>query len=404
MLIPTTVSGRRVTPRGVHLHPGGHHNDWLKRRDYWLQLMVDMGISWVTAVTASDNLRISGAAEALLQAGVIPIVRFLYQFPEAWPHGAEVRQLARLYNKYNAPLIVQFANEPFDEREWGKDRKGRSKLPRNKDEAWRIIAGRWNEAAKQIVDNGGIAGFPDGPCFDRNPFLVVGDPNGYWQSGKAVYLGHFYGKGRPVNYPYDPVSQHGVPLTEEEYSEALDDFANDPAWRDPSLIVINDARRRLASPGKTAIDDDVCWRGWEKVRYWSEQAFGFTVPIAMTEGGWVPRDRPGTGPDVDLRWPMTTPRAVARLTLEMERENQRLGQPLFAHTPWLLADRDMGGADGWPFDAWVGWAFSDRYGREKPVVTALKRNPPYVDSTTDKLKDVFTQIDAKAKELSSLIA
>lgn len=393
MQIPTEIAGRPITPRGVHLHPGGHHNDWLRRREYWLSLLTEMHVSWVVAVSASDNFRISGAAEALLQAGIIPIVRFLYQFPGPWSHGPEVRELARLYERYGAPLIVQFANEPFDDREWEKDRKGRSKLPKNPDEAWAIIAGRWNEAAQQIVENGGIAGFPDGPCYSRNPFLQIGDPNGYWRDGRAVHLGHFYGKGRPVDYPYDDVSQYGTPLTEDEYRQALDDFADDPAWRDIPLETINEARRRLAHPGKTALDDDTCWRGWEKIQYWSEQAFGFAVPMAMTEGGWVPRDRAGSGADVDIRWPLTTPRMVARKTLEMEAENERLGRPLFALCPWLLADREMGGADGWPFDAWVGWAYSDRYGLEKPVVRALKQNPPLTEDTChQQLRTVLSRI------------
>ena len=30
----------------------------------------------------------------------------------------------------------------------------------------------------------------------------------------------------------------------------------------------------------------------------------------------------------------------------------------------LLADEDMGGS-GWPFDAWHGWAYNDKYGRIK---------------------------------------
>lgn len=48
---------------------------------------------------------------------------------------------------------------------------------------------------------------------------------------------------------------------------------------------------------------------------------------------------------------------------------------MFALTPWLLADQDMD-ASGWPDDCWVGYAFSDRYGREKPVVRALQQTPP----------------------------
>jgi hypothetical protein len=34
----------------------------------------------------------------------------------------------------------------------------------------------------------------------------------------------------------------------------------------------------------------------------------------------------------------------------------------------------MGGS-GWPFDAWHSWAFSEHYGRKKPVITTLQQVP-----------------------------
>jgi len=361
--VPGKVSGRPVTNRGVHLLPFGFHDAWMADKDYWIKLLVDMGMSWVVALSESDALRISGAAEALLEAGVIPIVRFAYQFPGVWTHEREVGKLAEIYARYGAPLIVQFANEPFDSREWKND-----KVP-GEDEAWAIIRDRWNDAARKIVAHGGYAGFPDGPCYGRNPFEVIGDPDHLWADGKAVYLGHHYGKGRPVDYPYDPVSQEGVPLTWEEYLELLDDYRDHPDWNEGPAVLeqMNSQRKAWAKKGLTPIDDDTCFLGWEKVLHWSKETFGFPVYMAMTEGGWVPRDRAGSGP-VDIRWPMTTPRMVARKTVEM----YEYGSPLFAICPWLLADRSMGGGDGWAFDAWVGWAYSDRYGLEKPVVQALK--------------------------------
>lgn len=348
--------------RGVHLVPFGFHDSWMERRDYWTRLLADMGMEWCVVLSESDNLRISGAAEALLEAGVAPIVRFSYQFPGPWTHAEEVGRLADIYARHDAPLVVQFANEPFDAREW---RDGR--VPPY-DQAWAIIALRWNEAARQIAERGGYPGFPDGPCYGENPFLRIGDPDYLWASGKAVYLAHNYGKGRPVDYPYDDASQFGTPLTWEQYRADLDDYADDPQWNEgPAVLaMMNEQREAWAKPGLTALDDDTCWLGWQKTLKWSREAFGFEVPMAMTEGGWVPRDRAGSNP-VDIRWPYTTPKMVAKKTLQMYEHDS----PFFAVCPWLLADEDMGGS-GWPFDAWVGWAYSDKYGREKPVVTALK--------------------------------
>jgi len=381
MIVPESVSGRPVTNRGVHLQPSGQHTAWMKRADYWIKLLVDMNMSWVTVLSDSDAFLTSGAAKALLDAGIIPIVRFAYTFPGPWTHADLTEKFVNLYAKYNAPCIIQFANEPFDSREW---RNG--EVP-DYETAWGIIAKRWEEAARAIVATGAYAGFPDGPCYSENPFMRIASTYDLWHVEKCVYLGHFYAKGRPLHCPYDDVSSYGTPLTEAEYRAALDDFADDPNWHDVPLEVINRARREQADPHRTALDDDVCWRGWEKVDYYANEALDHSVPMAMTEGGWTPRDRAGSGPDCDLRWPLTTPKMVAKHTVGMFNTTS----PLFAICPWLLASQDMG-ASGWPDDCWVGYAYEDKYGREKPVVKALKKKEPT-------LVELLREAQALAREL-----
>jgi hypothetical protein len=403
MEIPRLVSGRPVTRRGVHLQPSGQHTGWMVNRDYWLGLLVDMGMSWVTALSDSDAILTSGAAKALLDAGIIPIIRFAHTFPRPWTHAAGtkekpsvVERAVKLYAQYGAPCIVQVANEPFDIREWVN-----KKVPPY-EEAWGIIARTWEQAAREIVACGAIAGFPDGPCYSENPFMRIESTHDLWYVEKCVYLGHFYAKGRPLRFPYDDVSQNGTQLTMEEYRAALDDYADDPAWNEGeyTLARMNVQRRAWACPGKTAIDDDTCFNGWQKVVHWSNETFGFTVPIAMTEGGWVPRDRAGSS-IVDIRWPMTTPNKVAENTVAMFEADT----PMFALTPWLLASQDMG-ASGWPDDCWVGYAFSDKYGREKPVVQALRETAPAPvenphPSTADRVRRALGLVD-EALETAAL--
>ena len=367
MEIPETVSGRRVTNRGVHLQPSGQHTGWMDNVDYWCGLLQSMQMSWCVALSDSDAILTSGAAEALLNAGVIPIVRFAYQFPGPWVHGPVVERLVALYARYGAPLIVQFANEPFDSREW---RGG--KVP-DYYTAWGIIGQRWNEAARVITERGAYAGLPDGPCYSENPFMYTQSTHDLWHDEKCVYCGHFYGKGRPLEYPYDDVSRWGTQLSMEEYRAALDDYADDPMWNEGPAVLekMNVQRRVWANPQADAFADDTCFNGWMKVQRWAVEALGHEVPMAMTEGGWTPRDRAGSGNLVDIRWPMTTPRRVAELTVQMYGAET----PMFALCPWLLASQDMG-ASGWPDDCWVGYAYADRYGREKPVVRALQETAP----------------------------
>ncbi len=364
MEIPKVVSGRLVTKRGVHLHPFGYHGMWMERHAYWTELLVSMGMSWVVLITEGDSVleEIGGTTplEVLLDAGIVPIIRDKQKFPRYFENMRTVERTVEVYGRYGLRPFWILYNEPFDEREWVND------VPRY-EEAWDIIAVRWMSGANLVAQRGAYVGFPDGPCFAENPFERIKGARWLWDEGWAFYAGHHYGKGRPLDYPYDAVSQQGKLLTEERYRAALDDYADDPAWRDLPLEVVNEARRRLVDPGKTAIEDDTCWRGWEKVAHWSQETLGYVVPMAMTEGGWVPRDRAGSGPDIDVRWPQTTPRMVATKTLVMFEA----GSPFFALCPWLLADDDMGGW-GWPFDAWHGWAYEDRYGRMKPVIQALQ--------------------------------
>jgi len=345
----------------------------MQNPDYWVNLLRDMSMSWVVVQSDSDSFYQSGAAEVLLQNQIIPIVRFWYLLPDPWTQMESIDQLVNLYQRYDVPCIIQFSNEPYDSRSWQN-----GEVP-PVDEMWQIVADRWSEAARIITERGAYAGFPDGPGYTENPFERTQQADWVWHEGKGIFLTHNYGKCRPVDYPFDDVSQHGTPLTVEEYRAALDDYADDPDWNElihnPAFLdQMNAQRAAWAKPGQTAVDDDTCFLGWHKTLYQASRHFGPsgpTIPLAMTEGGWVPRDRAGSDP-VDIRWPMTTPRMVAQKTLAIFEA----ATPFLAICPWLLADSDLGGAGAWEFDAWVGYPYEDKYGREKPVVQALRDNPP----------------------------
>lgn len=426
MNIPRVVSGRPVGKRGVHLQPFGFHGDWLKRAEYWTDLMVSMGISWVVLITDGDSVRqrYGGAKsplEVLLDAGIIPIIRERKMLPLPFTEHDTVLWTIDLYGQYGLKPFWIIRNEPFDSREWVKE-----KVPSN---AWDLFMRVWMTAAEFITDKGGYVGFPDGPCYDFNPFESIKAMDGQWlwDEGKAFYAGHHSGKGRPVDYPYCPYVQTGFErvigsvgqvLTDADIAAYLDDFAEDRSWQEETAAQINRLRfdQRWLRPGLTALEDDTCWRGWELVAHRSLESFGYVVPMAMTEGGWVPRDRAGSGNDIDCRLPHTTPRMVARRTLEMFQavegdsiellySGETIPNPFFAVCPWLLADEDMGGS-GWPFDAWHGWAFEERYGRLKPVGQALIASQPgetpQPGPDMDALKASLRSIAALAREIGEM--
>jgi len=369
LTIPSHVSGRPVSNRGVHLHPSGHHRYWCgnrERRDEVLGLLTSMHMSWVVLLTDGDSAvqLFDGKApvEWLLDAGVIPIVRDYAILPRKFNNMATVEKLAAIYQRYNVPLLFKLWNEPQDRREWQGD----------PDDWWPKFIDRWNSAAQIVLRCGGYPGFPDGPGYDfreAHPFRDT-DPQ-LWHDGLAWYGVHAYGKGRPLDYPRDEVSLYGVKLTQDVKDDALDDYANDPAWTDPPLDEVNAQRRAWAGEDKSILNDDTCWRAWEKVDHYARLTLGHPVPMAVVEGGWVPRDRAGTGENTDYRWPHTTPRMVARKTLAAYQSDA----PPFAICPWLLGC-DYLGHPGWSFDSWWGWAYGNRYGDEKPVIQVLRDNPP----------------------------
>jgi len=332
-------------------------------------------MSWCVIITDGDSVLQEyddkSPIQYLLEAGIIPIVRWQAAVDRVFTGEAVAKKLAPVYKPFGAPCLFQIYNEPFDVRE---SEDGIT---------WAAFVRRWNDAAKQVIKAGCYPLFPDGPDYNYsvcNPFRDT--TPGYWLDGYAGFGVHNYGKGRPVGYPYDDVTRHGDNpknwLTEEEYNSALGIYRNDPRWKDLPPDAINKQRTQWANPNLTALEDGVCWRGWEKVAYYSTESLGFVVPMFMTEGGWQPRDRAGKHPNIDIRWPLTTPEMVGERTLEMFNTPS----PLIAQCPWLLGCRWMGGI-GWEDDAWAGGSFTEEYGFEKPVIQVLRDNPPQYEETPE---------------------
>ncbi len=293
--------------------------------------------------------------------------------------------------KYGVEPIIQLANEPGAGCEWS------GPVP---SDWFEVFCGWWCNAARLVIERGATAGFPDGPGYDSNPFDGIEGSWPWWEAGKCIYLGHFYGKNRPPNYPYDDVARWGTPLTEAEHRTALGVFYDAPGWRD-DLVEINKQRRLWADAWLTALDDDTCWRGWEQVAAWSEITFGKRVRMALTEGGWTPGTQAGGGPNTDIRYPKLTPDVVAAYTMQALAEDT----PLEFQAFWLLADSQMGGAGSWDGDAWVTGSYLPfGYGVNQPIIQALQGSgpipipPPLKGEATGEVDAALAHI-SRAKEV-----
>jgi len=438
--LPSAVSGRPVTPVGAHLVPFGYHGGWAtnEKFPYWADLFERTGISFAELINVGDSAvkPIDGLSpiERLLQAGVIPMVRESMQFGPGYQGVDTLKQMVPIYAKYGLRPMIKAGNEPLDPREWPNQKRP------PKEEALAIIGKNLREAAKQIVNNGGLFGLPDGPSWSINPFAWFAGAQERWifDEGLGFYVAHNYAKGRHKDYPYDSATREGTPLTPQEYREALGPYWMHKDWmeiwvqlRDGngnlvydengwpvtdeeltlalSLGRINTLRRQLADPVNwtNAVADDVCHRGHERTIAYSIDVFGYVVPMMLGEGGWCPKDRPGSGAGIDYRMPYTSPDMVAKRTVEVLSQPH----PYFAYCPWILADGAMctAGSVGWEWDAWVSSWHMPPYEYEKPIIAALEelknaqgdleKLQALVASSRVDLASGVARLDAATKEL-----
>jgi hypothetical protein len=125
----------------------------------------------------------------------------------------------------------------------------------------------------------------------------------------------------------------------------------------------------------TAIEDDTCWRGWERVVQQMTTHFGRPLLLCETEGGWTPGAVAGTGANRDLRFLRPTPDQVGEWTLA----SYQAEIPVLFQCHWLLGDSVLGGAGGWDMDAWcTGWwrHGGPDYWFYMPAVRACIDHPP----------------------------
>lgn len=399
--------------RGWHGVPASYHRWWVENRgQYVIETMKKMRCSFWLLITDGDSAmemcdthqgRMT-VLDLFLSNEICPVIRdttdplFL-----SYRNINNVRKFVEIYDRYGMRPMIQLANEPFDDRENQGD-----PLDPYEDESWEILGDWWNHAATMVVEAGGNPGFPDGPCFPRNPFPYL--DRRIFDAGYGWYAAHPYMKNRPINYAEDVVSRTGYEhyengerqlLTWDEYREQLDvygdpDHPEHRQWVDVSLDDINKQRMEQKNPNPYPPDhpdfDATCWRAHEQIAAWSQDTFGYTIPIALCEGGSQPRDRAGSGEYIDIRWPLTTPGMVAKKTLQMFQEPTNT---MFAQMPWLFADDYLcvAGFVGWPFDAAViGWAFMNDYGYEKPIVDLLANNPPAKDCPWANVRRSFEAI------------
>lgn len=358
-------------PWGVHWYPGTHTaTRWEDpgTRENDLAHLKAMGIKWVTLLSEpgeGDLNRIVGGKEYArwwLDNEIVPIVRVYGMWDGGWG-GLDtlVKKMVPVWADYGMKPILIPGNEAGDAREWRNGKTPGDWLARST----RI----WEEQAQVVLTSGGRVLYPDPLGHYAEMWFQLIDRVDWFLAGLTGFAGHFYGLGRPVNFPYDQ-PEPGEPwrITQAEWESALDDFVNDPTFRDIYPDMIN-AQRSEWRDSKEVATFTNCFNVWKAVDQMAWDILDISsLVVCMTEGGWTPRDNPWQ----DCRYPRTTPKQVAKKTLEVFKATDH---GMFAMTPWI-----WNGEPGWYTESWFGGAYMDvvdrdtglPYGIEKPVVKALK--------------------------------
>lgn len=377
--------------RGVHWSPSQYQ--W-GRKDWplWRDRVLEMGFKWIKLVVPPDY-NAEALSKRLIDIRVMPVCRFIRKNPTRIGGSIEnsIQRLLDLGVRY-----FETNNEPDADVEWSGGVR-----PAGWEE---LVIENWMYDAERIINMGGcpaFVAFNSGPDEPRDPIKILIDKGGghLLSSGRVWISLHNYGKGRPINYPNDPVRMFGEPLAEETWlDQGQPDFwtpekTKEFVWHNLDWEEINQLRAAQKNPNITIHEDITCFRAYE---YWNElvtrQGFD-SIPIMMTEGGWE------TGDKIDPFYPEPTAQRASEMNLEMFKFVQGdtemdIYQPdgsvvkvkvpdyLFAVMPWHMGEKEFGldTSGQWEQGAWFTRWRDEEFGLdgELPIVQMLRDLPSRV--------------------------
>jgi hypothetical protein len=349
--------------RGLHWSPGNQPQP-PQVTDYFVDELREMNIKWVKFLqddspTVTDPYLI----EQLAANGIEPVLR-VYQ-----PRNERYRHLPELVTAAGALGVRYFElfNEPNVAGSAGGWADGEAPDVGKMVELWLV-------AAQEVRAAGGHPGLPPlaaGGTIDDALFLRQ-FLDGVRARGQADLLPgswlplHNYFLNHPFDYPTDPVNVADVPLTAAE----IEARELTPA----QVEAINAARRNAKLPfeqggywvGNTIHEDSNAFGKFAAYAQIFVDRFGYHLPVIGTEGGAT------IGAAEDPRYPPVNEADHTRLTLAAYHFMLDAAPGyFFAHTPWLIANSAIGGADErFENAAW----YKDRAGESLPVVDVLKND------------------------------
>ncbi|MFC1976537.1 hypothetical protein ACFLXQ_09075, partial [Chloroflexota bacterium] len=354
------------TGRGVHWS----HSQYFWGKDnwsFWKEQIQALKLKWIKVLDDGGGSAL-GLVKRLADIQVMPVIRFYREEPNPGHISGREEETVKRYADLGA-VYFETNNEPDLDLEW---------VDRNRPENWlEIVVDNFIIEADMVRNAGGYLLFPAfGPGGRGNPFQIIVDKGRKdLLDGNCCLAIHNYCLGRPLDYPNDPITTQGVPLTQEEWEERGGMWA----W-EMSYEQVNEHRRDLANPNANIMEDSTGFRAFEYFDALVQEAVGHSIPIFTTEGGYNVGQRAGTTYGDDPRYPKPTPEWTGRLTEDMFRYIQEEAPDYyFACMPWLIAVGRIGvWGEGFENQGpWFTNHFDQQFGLngELPIVSKLKAMP-----------------------------
>ncbi len=307
-------------------------------RAFWLPELRALGAAWVKLNDHRESLPL---VEALLAAGIQPIVRIYRPAPNPSPLGAE--ELAAVDGLVRAGVrYLEVSHRPDLPSQW---RNG--VLP---PDAQTLVARHLAQDLAEVLSRGGL------------PALPAVDPASGWdliselirQGKREILQGpiwqavHTPGHNRPPDYPADLLTSEGAPLSQSYYLALAEEAWEGNAWQERPLSDVNRLRRRSFSAEQTGAANGQPRAesggifNLAPLHSRHIELLGRAIPILSTSGGYV------VGAADDPRYPAITPSLHMAYTLEACR--MLMGTSVrYAPAPdyffcsafWLLANQAL---------------------------------------------------------------
>jgi len=219
----------------------------------------ELKLTWVM-VSPEDKAGLQRAVSAYWEKGIMPVVK-----PTCLVDGDhDFVSDAKLMLEMDIPAYVQVYNAPELPEEWST---------RQVDMA--LFASRWLAQAKALVEMDVYPGLQVNTTEHLRLVIDEAKREGLQHLFRhSWFCCHNYGRNRPARYPYDDITQKGLPVQHPEW-----EFAG-------SVEQVNRWRQQAKQPGQDISGDYDCVLGFLAYARVFEEELGFVPPTICSEGGW----------------------------------------------------------------------------------------------------------------------